>query len=204
MRRAAPGAVLLTLVLGACTEPPNPPAASESSDSAPAATTSPNDSAPPVARAGFLAGRTDDPAPLTGEWLARAGECPDPPSLQLLAEGDSVGVLIVLTYPDSGSRETRYPVESPDSGPPAPGTARFGIQRIQYLALGFRAVAGTVDLSRLDRRATGAFAVRLLEAITQREVRYAGSFRGVRVEPWPADLCVMVAAPDSAAADVVR
>jgi len=162
------------------------------------------DTVVPEAGPGFLAARTPDPGAISGEWPGRAGECADPPSLQLLVDGDSVGVLVVLGFPDSGPRVGSYPISPGELGWPRPGTARMGVQRILYVGLAYGAMGGSVELSRVDRGVSGRFDVRLVEATTEREVRYLGTFRDVPLGSWPADLCVMTLPPDSAAADSSR
>ncbi len=202
-RVVLPSAPALAIVVAACGEPGTPPSAGQT----PGGDTTVGivrDSLPPPAPSGFLAARTDDPSQLIGAWAARAGVCPSPPSLQVLAESDSVGVLMLLAYPDSGPRATSYRVVLPDSAPPSPGTARLGVQRIQYLSLAYQGAAGWVEVSDLGRRVSGRWDVTLKDVTTQRELRYVGSFRDVPIEPWPGVLCALEAGADSSAADVVR
>lgn len=194
----------LAIAVEACGGPEPPASVGDAPQGEDTAGAFVHDSLPPAAQPGFLAARTDDPSQLGGAWAARAGECPSPPSLQVMAESDSVGVLVLIAYPDSGPRTTVYRVVLPDSAAPSPGTARLGVQRIQYLALAYRGVGGWVALSDLGRRVTGRFDVTLADVTTQRELRYVGSFRDVRIEPWPRDLCALEARTDSAAADSVR
>jgi len=161
------------------------------------------DTTPPQAKPGFLAARTIDPGQISGEWAAVAGTCPEPPSLQILADGDSVGVLIVIA-PDSGNPVTSYPIAVPDGHRPAPGTARMSVQRILYTGLAYAAGEGVVELSRFDRRVSGRLDVRLVDAITGRNMRYVGSFVNLRFAAWPAGFCALDPPPDSVAPDPIE
>ena len=164
-----------------------------------------DDTIPPVARSGFLAARAVDvPSQINGEWPATVGVCPDQRALQILADADSVGVLIVIVRPDSGDPVMRYPVTLPDGRPPAAGTARLSVQRILYLGLAYAAANGAVELSSLERQASGRFDVRLVDAITARESRYVGAFSNLPLENWPPDLCALEGQRDSVAADTTR
>jgi hypothetical protein len=182
----------VALAVAACEADETPPevAIAELPDSVRGAVVAALDTTPPEAEPGFLAARTGDPAPLTGEWPAKAGECSDPSSLHVVAASDSVGALLVVFYPAEGLRSARYPIVVAAGGPPSPGTALLGVQRIEYIGLAYRGGEGTVELSLTDRRASGVFRARLVDAISQRQVYWVGSFRDVPLEPWPRELCV--------------
>ena len=190
--------ILISCLLLACSREHAVPAEVGAPDSAaaPAAL----DTIPPDAQPGFFAAVTPDSRQISGEWRGRAGECADPPSLQLLVDGDSVNALLLIAFPDSGSRVREYPIVDLAPGAPPPGTARLSVLRILYIGLGYRAVEGAVQLDRVGRRVSGQFDVRLMEATSERVIRYLGTFREIPVGRWAADLCVMTS-PDSAAPD---
>jgi hypothetical protein len=156
------------------------------------------DTAPPIAPAGFLAARAGDPSQITGQWPATAFSCEGQRSLQVLSDTDSAGVLIVMALPDSGNPVMSYPIALPDGQSLAAGTARMAVQRILFYGLAYAASDGTVELTRLDRGASGRFDVQLVDAATARESRYAGTFTNLRVERGPLDLCQLAGQPDSA------
>jgi len=146
----------------------------------------------PVAHRGELVTRA---VPLVGvgRWKPLALRCAEPPSLVLLAQGDSVDVLVLVDFGKAPPGPGQYAVrpEGYDAGSPG---ARVGMQRVQYSDVAYRAVRGTVDLERLDRYVTGRFDVLLREIEVGEEVRYLGAFDRVRVAPAPEAWCRRAAA----------
>ncbi|HXV87250.1 MAG TPA: hypothetical protein VD793_11145 [Gemmatimonadales bacterium] len=183
---------MIGLVVWACGPQGGRPVEMVTADSVPPEV-SLSDTTPPAARAGFLAARTEDPGQISGEWPAAAGACADPTSLHILADGDTVGVLMVL-IPLAGNAAVTYQVTPSGSGPPQPGTARMGVQRILFTGVAYAADEGTVRVTRFDRRISGQFSVRLVDAASGRPLRYAGSFRDLHVKAWPADFCALTPA----------
>jgi hypothetical protein len=136
----------------------------------------------PAPRRGGLVARPIDPVGPAWEWEARAARCVDPKTLQLLARGDTVDLLIVLWLPADSAPEGSYAVLGPQDSTVAPRTARVGAQRWLYADLAYRALRGTVWLERLDRQATGRFDVVFEESISHEPMRYLGAFNTVPVD----------------------
>jgi hypothetical protein len=109
--------------------------------------------------------------------------------LQVLAQGDTVDLLIVLWLPTDSAAEGAYPVLGPLDTTAAPRTARVGAQRWLYADLAYRALRGTVWLERLDRQAVGRFDVVLDESISHDQARYLGAFNAVPVDTAPQPVC---------------
>jgi hypothetical protein len=107
----------------------------------------------------------------------------------VLAQGDTVDLLIVLWLPADSAAEGPYPVLGPLDSTLAPRTARVGAQRWLYADLAYRALQGTVWLERLDRHATGRFDVVLDESISHDQARHLGVFNAVPVDSAPEPLC---------------
>ncbi len=143
----------------------------------------------PAPKRGGLAAHSVGPGGLGGEWIPRAAVCAAPPSLQVLARGDTVDILLVLWLPPGGAATGAYAVLGPLDSTMAPRTARIGVQRMQYVDLAYRGLSGTVWLERLDRRATGRFDVVLDEMVSHEQVRYLGVFNAVLVDSGPEPLC---------------
>ena len=166
------------------------PDAQAVADSAPAASVMPPpDTTYPPARRGALVARSALPSPINGEWVATAGLCNEPPSFQLLAPGDSVDVMILLRSPAEGWATGAYAVAAPEDTTDAPRTARIGLQRVLYIDQAYRGERGAVELSRLDRLASGRFDVVLRELNAQDTVRYLGVFDRIRVDSLPPAEC---------------
>jgi hypothetical protein len=143
----------------------------------------------PTPRRGALVARPIDPVGPDWEWQARAASCADPKTLQLLARGDTVDLMIVLSLPADRAAEGRYAVLGPLDSTVAPRTARVGAQRWLYADLAYRAMRGTVWLERLDRQATGRFDVVLDESISHEQTRFLGAFTAVPVDSARGPLC---------------
>lgn len=128
-------------------------------------------------------------ATMGGPWRARASTCEQPRALQVVTEGDSVDVLLLIFLPDTASPEREYPVLQLDSVPDgyAEPHARIGVQRLGAQVASYQGAAGSVDLEQLGRFASGRFEALLREAISWDTLRMFGRF---------ADLPVAAAAPD--------
>lgn len=147
------------------------------------------DTTSPRPRRGALIARSGFPSPLTGEWQPKAGVCGGPRSFQLLARGDSVDVLILVRLPAEGPDTGTYMVTGAEDSTSGPRTARIGVQRLEYVDLAYRSERGSVELSRLDRLASGRFDVVLREVSSQDSVRYLGAFERVRLDSLPEPQC---------------
>ncbi len=154
----------------------------------------------PAPKRGALIAHSALPGGLNGEWTPQAALCAAPRSLQLLARGDTVDILLLLWLPADGAATGEYAVPGPLDSTAAPRTARVGVQRMQYADLAYRGLSGTVRLERLDRRATGRFDVLLDETVSHERVRYLGVFEGVPVDSAPEALCQPARRDSTAAA----
>ncbi len=158
----------------------------------------PADTTQPVARAGALVTRAlAEAGPLSGRWRPQAGVCAQPPSLQLLAQSDSVDFLLLLYLPPDSAAAGTYVAEATTRAAPQARTARLGVQQVRYANLAYEATSGTVRLERLDHLATGRFDVTLQEAPSHRTMRYLGVFDAIPVDSLGGPAC-QFAAPDSA------
>jgi len=137
----------------------------------------------------MLAAHPAGPGGLGGEWEARAARCTDPKTLQVLARGDTVDVLIVLWLPADSAPAGPYTVLGPQDSTVAPRTARMGAQRMLYADVSYQASGGTVWLERLDQWASGRFDLVLDESISHSQVRYLGTFSAVPVDSAPEPVC---------------
>ncbi len=190
--RTLPAVTLTVLACGGNGSPPAQRAGPDTTHGQPAA-----DTTFPTARPGMLVAHPAERGALGGEWAARAARCADPGTLQLLARGDTVDLLIVLWLPRDSAPTGPYTILGPLDSTVSPRTARMGLQRMLYADLSYRALRGTVWLESLDQRASGRFDVVLDESISHEQVRYLGRFNGVPVDSAPEPVCQPVR-PDSA------
>lgn len=143
----------------------------------------------PAPRPGMLVARPAERGSLGGAWRVRVGSCADPRSLQLLARGDTVDLLLVLWLPQDSAPTGAYTIREPADSSVAPRTARMGVQRLLYADVSYRAWRGTAWLERLDRQASGRFDVVLDESVSHDQVRYLGTFSAVPVDSAPEPVC---------------
>lgn len=144
----------------------------------------------PEPRRGWLVARSAGAFELGGEWQARAAICDDPAVLEVLAEQPGFGTLILLQLPAPDARLARYPITVVDSGAPEPPAAQIGVQLFQDRnAHAFQGLSGEVEIYGFAERVSGRYAVVLREIQTDDEVKFAGVFDGIPVEPLPADMC---------------
>ncbi len=210
MRRLAPLllALLCTWSLGCGEQPAERDAATQASEVEGASSgpivVEPLPGMPPfpAPRRGFLVVTSAGPHSIEGAWRARAGMCDDPPMLQVLAEEQGIGVLVLLQLPPAGERITEYPITLVEGlgAFPQPPAAQLAVQLLaDRNVFGFQGDAGRVEiygfgelLDRIDprdRAVSGRFAVTVREIRTQQRVQVAGVFDGVGVTPLPADQC---------------
>ena len=196
---------LVLLLLAACgTRASSHRAKGVSAGGGAAADTTPADTTPPRARAGMLVARTvANRGELNGQWRPQAGVCASPPSFQLLAQGDSVDVLLLLNLPQGTAASGTYAVQAPQDTAPQGRTARIGAQEMRSADLAYQGISGTVQLERLDRLAAGRFDVTLQETPSHRQIRYLGVFDAVPVETLDVAAC-RLAQPDTALPAVRR
>ena len=143
----------------------------------------------PASRRGALIIRTALPGPFGGEWTPMAGVCQKPPSLQLLASGDSVDVIVFLRLPGHGSVIGTYAIAEPEDTSAAPRTASIGVQLVSYADRALRAESGWVELSQLDQLVSGRLDVVLRGFSAPDTVRYLGVFDRIRVDSLPEMTC---------------
>jgi hypothetical protein len=189
-----PIVVLLLAACGPRGPAPHQVAAGAAQQDAPADTTT------PPARPRMLVTHAVTPrSRLDGQWQPHAGVCVHPRSFQLLAQGDSVDLLLLLELPDDSVAPGTYAVAAEaDSAAPA-RLARLGVQQLQYADLAYQATRGSVQLARLDQVASGSFDVTLEETPSHQALRYLGVFDAIPVDTLSGAACRPVA-PDTASA----
>jgi hypothetical protein len=148
------------------------------------------DTTMPAAQRGELVGRVvDSVAALGGKARASFGVCRTPPGFQLLAQSDSVDVLVSLALPVDSVGVGEYLVADLADTTEVSRRASVGAQRLQIVDVAYRAVAGAVWLDRLGRVASGRLDVTLKEVTTDREVRYLAVFERIPVDTLEAAAC---------------
>ena len=187
--------VLLWALLGGCSREHVAPPPARAVDTAVAAPVVVDTSFPRLRR-GELVTRAV-PALGVGRWEPIARQCVQPPSLLVLAQGDSVDVVVLVDFRQGVPSAGVYPVRRAGESPGLP-RAQVGMQRVQYSDLAYRATRGRVVIERLDRYVTGRFDVVLREINVGEEVRYLGVFDRLRVESAPEAWCRRVAADSGA------
>ncbi|GIW52866.1 MAG: hypothetical protein KatS3mg081_2221 [Gemmatimonadales bacterium] len=155
---------------------------------------------PPQPVAGKWVGRTPLREVLTGALPVRAGRCADPPSVQVMAQGDSIDALVVVYFGVAGGETGEYRVVPRDQPPPQSGYARVGVQRVGYVSHFYEAVEGFVILEELGRSVRGRVEVVLREVSSWEKIRYAAVFSAPGLEPWPEEYCGAPVPPDSISA----
>jgi hypothetical protein len=143
----------------------------------------------PQGRRGAMTARAAAPGPFVEVWHPTAGACASPPSVQLLAIGDSVDVMMVLRLSPDGPFTGTYPVTAPEDTTAQPQTARMAVQLVSYADRALRAARGSVEVSRLDRLITGRFDVVLEGFSAPDTVRLLGVFDRIPVDSLPETGC---------------
>ncbi len=133
----------------------------------------------PAVQAGRFVAQSVSQSPedqLVESWPAEAGRCQEPTVLQIVARGDSAGVIVFIGPSDSIVGE--YDVYEGGSDVPDTLAARVGVQTYSPRARqrGLRGVGGTVEVHRADSVVAGRLAVKLLEDRFQDTVLMAASF----------------------------
>jgi hypothetical protein len=135
---------------------------------------------------GHLVTRSAGADEIAGEWPARAGTCEEQGTVQLVASGEGVGAILLFYLVPAADHATTYPVVPPmDSTVPEPPAIRVGVQLLRSrMGDSFQAFGGTVEVTQLDRRASGRLQLHLVNIDTRDTVLYAGVFSAVRVRAW--------------------
>ena len=133
----------------------------------------------PAVQAGRFVAQSVSQSPedqLVESWPAEAGRCQEPTVLQIVARGDSAGVIVFIGPSDSIVGE--YDVYEGGSDVPDTLAARVGLQTYSPRARqrGLRGVSGTVEVQRADSVVAGRLAVKLLEDRFEDTVLMAASF----------------------------
>lgn len=150
-----------------------------------------------------LTGAKNEDYRFAGSWEATAVQCQDPSLFQLLAQGDGVGVIVLIGPPPTEGGLEDYVVVSGATEVPDTSTARVGVQLFRdagrtHIFLG---AEGTIELDRLDSVLAGRMAAHIVERSYKDTVFLAASF-DVPVQNAPDDWCQVVGErgrPDTAA-----
>ena len=142
-----------------------------------------------------------------GSWEATAAQCQDPTLFQLLAQGDGVGVIVLIGPPPTEGDLGDYSVVSGATAVPDTSTARVGVQlfRDAQRPRIFLGAEGTIELHRVDSVLVGRMAAHIVETSYKDTVFLAASF-DIPVNNAPDDWCQVVVERDGpdAAADARR
>jgi len=143
----------------------------------------------PDSQDGKLVVITDGDFPINQAWEAEAGFCDGGVLLELYAESNSSGTVIVLQHPDSDVIG-EYAVVLADSVNPAERAARIAVQVFAGReAFGFQAIMGSLEVTEVGDRISGRFTATLRELDGGVLTRYVGVFRNVRVNLLAEDYC---------------
>ncbi len=143
----------------------------------------------PDSRDGYLVAVSDGDFMLDGKWPATAGVCTGIRVIELYAEDEDGGTVIVLHYPENGPTGT-FPIMLVDSATPDERLALIGVQVFEERdAFGFQAIEGTAEVTTFDERISGRFASTVSDVQTDILTRYVGVFSAVRVDPLDGAYC---------------
>ncbi|MFQ6045093.1 MAG: hypothetical protein ACE5PT_01870 [Gemmatimonadales bacterium] len=144
----------------------------------------------PEARAGRLVMVSDGSLAVEGSWKPTAGLCDEPRSLQLIAQSENFGVIIVVELPDTGAVAGNYAMVSVEEDSVPGINARLGIQVLaDGGAFAYQVTEGELVIERLDDRVTGRLAGMALEVALGAKVGLAGVFDDIPVTLLPDDQC---------------
>ena len=144
----------------------------------------------PEPRRRFLVATSAGSQDLSGEWEARAAICDDLGVLQVLADTPGFGTLLLFQMLGAGERVGVYPISHAETGAPEPPASQIGVQLFRDGdAFAYQGDEGEVELTAVDERVTGRFAVTLREITTDERVRFTGIFDRVPVESLPQEQC---------------
>ncbi len=143
----------------------------------------------PDSQNGKLVVISDGDFSINKAWEAEAGFCDGGILLELYAESDSSGTVIVLQHPDSDVIG-EYAVILADSVNPAERAARIAVQVFAGReAFGLQAIMGSLEVTEVGDRISGRFTATLRELDGGVLTRFVGVFRNVRVNLLAEDYC---------------
>ncbi len=126
---------------------------------------------------------------IDGEWEAEAGICATAYEIELYADDDSLGTLLVFYYPD-GEPEGSYSIMTADSIEIGERAALIGVQVFQKEeAFGFRGIEGSIELQIAGEGLTGRFTATLKEVEEDVLTLYVGVFSNVALRELPTEYC---------------
>ena len=134
---------------------------------------------------------------IKGEWPAEAGACERPPMLQVVAQVQGFGTIVLLALPEK-DRVTSYPVTIVDTtGLPTAPASQVGVQVFRSDGpAAYQAAEGAVEVYAFEKTVSGRFGVTMRQVSTNSRIRYAGAFREIPLKQLDAAHC---ARADSAA-----
>ena len=122
-------------------------------------------------------------------WEAEAGVCATAYNMELYAEDDSSGTVIVAYYPD-GDLEGTYPISLVDSVVIGERAALVGVQIFREReAFGFQAIDGSLEIQAVGEKLTGRFTATVQEVQSQVLTRYVGVFGNVELRDLSSEYC---------------
>ncbi|UCD23834.1 MAG: hypothetical protein JSW51_12490 [Gemmatimonadota bacterium] len=151
----------------------------------------------PDARDGRLVVISDGDFAINRVWDAAAGYC-EKGMLELYAEDDSSGTVVVLHFPDSIPLG-EYPIVLAGPLGAESREARIGVQVFDGReAFALQAFMGSLEITEFGDRVSGRFASTLREMDADVLTRYVGVFNDVRASVFPEDYCKVLYPEDDA------
>jgi len=143
----------------------------------------------PDSQDGKLVVISDGDFSINRAWAAEAGFCDGGVLLELYAEGDSSGTVIVLQHPDNDVIGD-YAVVLADSVNPEERAARIGAQVFEGGdAFGLEAIMGSLEVTEVGDRISGRFTSTIRELDSRVLTRYVGVFSNVPMNLLSEDYC---------------
>lgn len=188
--------VLLSLVVMACRGKEAPKA--DAAQAAPPPTDAVVESLPPMpafpspARGKLAAVSAGAPLEIEGEWKAEAGVCDQPPMLQVVAQVEGTGTIVLLALPEK-DRVTDYPIKiATGTGLPAAPASQIGVQVFRKSGpAAYQASEGSVEIYAYEKAVSGRFAVTMRQISSNDRIRYAGAFREIPIKQMDKAYCAV-------------
>ena len=114
----------------------------------------------------------------SGSWDATAGRCREPSLIQVLAQGEGLGVILLFGPSRNADEVGEYEVISGIQDLPDSSTVRVGVQLFGDAARThvFLGATGTAEIQRIDSVVAGRLAVTIIESSYRDSVFLAASF----------------------------